>query len=274
MRLEVHLVAGARTTPHPLLLTVGGPIYCMQLKTLARNVHASLACTDYGPNRYEGAGERAGRLEDWGDPQYLAAVARVPAQLRREGIQISKLVVVGVSYSGFGNAELVATHPELRPAALIVVDSYLDLPARYAALPPSHPTRKEIETALGGPLSARPSAYEARSPSHHLDGIARAIRDGMVLVDVWSVSAEEQHEFLGATCSRWANAEWLSRLATLLGRPVTGWVTQMPHAHALWDRGAGLLQLAGVADTTRPLNAKPFAFQPGKAPPPASYCVA
>lgn len=273
MRLELHLAADARTTPHPLLLTVGGPVYCMQLTNLARNLHASLACTDYAANRYEKAGERAARVEDWGDPRYLAAVAGVPAELRREGVKSSKLLVVGVSYSGFANAELVATHPELRPAALVVVDSYLDLPARYSALPPSHPTHQEIEKVLGGPLETRAAAYAARSPSHHLDGLARAIRGGMAFVDVWSVAAEEQREFAGATCSRAANAEWLSRLATLLGRPVTGWVTHMPHAHALWDRGMGLLQLAGVARTTRPLRATPFSFRPGMPPPPGSYCA-
>jgi pimeloyl-ACP methyl ester carboxylesterase len=274
MRLELHLVPGARdAAPHMLLLTLGGPIYCAQLRTLAANVDASLACTDYGPNRYEGMGERAGRREDWGDPAYLADVARVPAQLRRSGVKISKLVVVGVSYSGYANAELVATHPELRPAALVVVDSYLDLPARYEALPASHPTRKEMELALGGTLAARRPVYEARSPSRHLDGLARAIRGGMHFVDVWSVSAGEQREFRGATCSLLANAQWLADLAGMLGAPVTGYVTHMPHAHALWDRGMGLLQLAGVARTDRPLLAHRVTFRPGAAPPAGSYCT-
>src|SRR5581483_4217231 len=101
-----------------------------------------------------------------------------------------------------------------------------------------------------------------------------AIRGGMSFVDVWSVSPGEAREFRGATCSRRANAEWLARLATLLGRPVTGYVTRLPHAHALWDRGMGLLQLAGVARTTRPLEATPFVFEPRMPPAPASYCAA
>ncbi|MDE3070258.1 MAG: hypothetical protein KGJ43_05970, partial [Acidobacteriota bacterium] len=141
MRLAVQLAPGARSAPHPLLLTLGGPTYCAQLRNLARHLGASLACTDYGPNRYETVGQRSGRLEDWGDPQYLADVARVPGDLRRQGVRISQLIIVGVSYSGFANAELVATHPELHPAALVVVDSYLDLPARYDALPATHETR-------------------------------------------------------------------------------------------------------------------------------------
>ena len=43
----------------------------------------------------------AGRREDWGDPAYDAAVAQLPVKLRGEGVKISKLVVIGVSYSGF-----------------------------------------------------------------------------------------------------------------------------------------------------------------------------
>ena len=159
---------------------------------LARHIDASLACTDYGPNRYEGVGGRALRKEDWGDPAYDSAVARVPDRLRAQGVKISKLIVVGVSYSGYANAELVATHPELRAAALIVVDSYLDLPARYLALPRHHETRREIERVLGGTLEARPAAYQARSPSHHLAGLAQAMRHGTRLVVVWSLAPEEK----------------------------------------------------------------------------------
>jgi pimeloyl-ACP methyl ester carboxylesterase len=130
-------------------MTVGGRMYCVQLEALARNVGASLVCADYGANRYLARGERAGRQMDWGDPAYLAEVARVPDELRRQGVKIGELVLVGVSYSGFANTELVATHPELRPAALIMVDSYLDLPARYRALPPRHATKAELERAMG-----------------------------------------------------------------------------------------------------------------------------
>lgn len=272
MRVELHLAPGAHSSPHMLLFTLGGPIYCQQLATLARNEHASLACADYGPNRYEGAGGRAGRLEDWGDPRYLALVAKLPAKLRAEGVKISKLVLVGVSYSGYANAELVATHPEIHADALIVVDSYLDLTARFDALPLHHETRAEMQTVLGGTPATKPDAYSSRSPSHHLLGLAEAIHHGTRLVVVWSTSAEERREFRGATCSRLANAQWLSQIANILDQPVTGYVTHMRHAHALWDRGEGLLALAGVAQTTRPLLAKAVAFSPGAAPPRSSYC--
>jgi pimeloyl-ACP methyl ester carboxylesterase len=273
MRLELHLQPDARSSPQLVLMTVGGSVYCMQLEALAHHVHASLVCTDYGPNRYRARGERSARLMDWGDPAYLAQVARVPSLLQARGVKIGQLVLVGVSYAGYGNAELVATHPEMRPAALIVVDSYLDLPARYRALPPGHPTKTELERAMGGTLDQRPGAYARRSPSNNLVGLATAIRGGMRFVDVWSTSSGESREFHEATCSRLAHALWLGRLAGLLHSPVTGYVTQMPHAHALWDRGQGLLQLARVRPTTRPLEAQPVVFSPGIATPPTgSYC--
>jgi pimeloyl-ACP methyl ester carboxylesterase len=271
-RLEVHLSPDARLRPRPLLFTVGGPVYCMQLQQLASHIDASLACTDYGPNRDEGVGRRSLRREDWGDPAYDAAVATVPGLLRKQGVKISQLVVVGVSYSGYADAELVATHPELHPAALIVVDSFLDLRARYEALPADHPTRAEIVSVVGGTPEQRAAAYVARSPSGHLAGLATAIRNGMKLVVVWSLAASEVREFLGATCSRLADAQWLAELAQRLGRPVTGYVTHMPHAHALWDRGQGLLRLARVTATGRPLYAHPVTFSPDGEVPAGSYC--
>jgi pimeloyl-ACP methyl ester carboxylesterase len=271
-RLSVQLVAGARISPHPLLLTLGGPIYCGQLQKLAATLNASLACADYPANGYSGSGGRAKRKNDWGDPAYLGAVAGYPAELRRQGVKISKLVLVGVSYSGYANAELAATHPELRPAALIVVDSYLDLPARFRALPDYHETRKEMIAVIGGTPAQLPGAYEVRSPSHHLDGLAAAVKGGMKLVDVWSVSAAERREFVGATCSTLANSQWLSDLAGVLGRPVTGYVTQLPHAHALWFYGRSLLALAGLASAPRPLPAHEVTFRPRAPVPAGSDC--
>src|SRR5262249_15855689 len=113
VRSRLIAAPGARVSPHLLLMTEGGPIYCMQLRTLARPLDASLVCADYGRNRYERPGQQALRLEDWGDPAYDAAVALLPAQLEARGLKVSKLVVVGVSYSGFANAELVASQPRL-----------------------------------------------------------------------------------------------------------------------------------------------------------------
>jgi len=272
VREELHLVPDARLRPHLLLMTLGGPNYCVQLENLARKVDANRLCADYGPDRYETPSERSGRVEDWGDPAYDAAVAKLPAQLERSGVKVSALVVLGVSYSGYANAELVASQPELRPAALIVVDSFLDLTARFDALPSYHETRKEIQTVLGGTPDQIPQAYENRSPSYHMDGLATAIQHGTKFVDVWSVSAREKREFLGATCSPAANAQWLNKLAGKLGRPVTGYVTHLPHAYALWDYGRGLLALAGFGYALPPRTARAFTFTPNGAPPAGSYC--
>jgi pimeloyl-ACP methyl ester carboxylesterase len=272
-RVELHLVPDARTRPHPLLMTLGGPIYCGLLLPLARYLDASRLCPDYGRNGETSGASRSRRVEDWGDPAYLGFVARLPRQLRAAGVKISKLVLVGVSYSGYADAELLATHPELRAAALVVIDSYLDLAARYRALPAWHPTHAEIENVLGGTLTQRPAVYAARSPSHHLGGLAEAIRTGTKLVVVWSVAPAERKEFNGATCSLAADAEWLSRLAGLLGRPVIGYVTRMQHADALRNWGEHILALAGVGPPFRsPLPARVFTFAPGRPPPAGSYC--
>jgi hypothetical protein len=273
VRTQLILAPGARVSPHPLLLTVGGPIYCMQLRHLAHYLDASLLCTDYGPNHYERPGQRGGRLEDWGDPAYDAVVARLPARIEARGVKVSKLIVVGVSYSGFANAELVASQPRLHPAALVMIDSYLDLAARFAALPPNHPTRAEILTALGGTPEQVPAAYAQRSPSHHLARLAADIRSGMRFIDVWSVASSEAYEFRGATCSEDASARWLSQLAAIAGHPVAGYVTELPHARALWNHGRSVLRLAGIGSASRPLHARRVLFRPGAPAPANSYCV-
>jgi pimeloyl-ACP methyl ester carboxylesterase len=272
LRVQLEAAAGARLRPHLLLMTLGGPVYCGQLLPLARYLDASLLCPDFGRNGETSGHSRSKRVEDWGDPSYLAAVARLPARLEADGLKVSGLVLVGASYAGYANTELVATHPELHPRALIVVDSFLDLPERYRALPVEHETRAEITRVLGGTLGQRPDAYAARSPSGHLDGLAVAVRAGMQLVDVWSVALAERREFNGATCSPAANAQWLSELASLLGRPVTGYVTRLEHAEALRSWWRELLAFAGLGRPFRALPARAVVFQPGAPVPAGSVC--
>jgi hypothetical protein len=274
VRAEVYAAPDARRRARPALLTVGGPIYCRQLLQLATYMHASLLCADYWRNEATAPGLRDKRFMDWGDPQYGTAVATLPERARRAGIRISKLILAGVSYTGYANAQLVATHPELHPAALIVVDSYLDLPARFQAAKPWRPTRKEIATVIGGTLAEKPAAYRERSPSHHLDGLAKAIRGGMRLVVVWTVSPAERIRYVGATCSRYASAEWLSKLASELRRPVDGYVTRLEHAKALWHHYPSLLALAGLErHSTDSRVFGRFRFRPGAPPSPESYCA-
>ena len=203
-------------SPHLLLLTVGAPIYCMQLRHLAHYLDASLLCTDYGPNRYEQPGERTGRLEDWGSPAYDAAVARLPARIEAQGVKVSKLIVVGCLYSAFANAELVASQPRLHPAALIMIDSYLDLAARFAALPPDHPTRAEIVQSVGGTPAQVPDAYAAPLPSHHLgtlaarDPLRHAVRRRLERGSVGGARISRR-DVLGGARMR----SWLAQLATI-----------------------------------------------------------
>jgi len=251
LRITTRVPAGAHIVARPLVLTLGGPVYCNQVRSLARRLGASLLCPDYGRDGERSGRSRAHRVEDWGDPRYLAAVARLPERLKDEGVKISGLILVGASYAGYAVAELAATHPELRPRALIIVDGFLDLPARFRALTVGQPTRSEMIRVLGGPLSRRRRTYELRSPSDHLGGLAEDVRHGMRLVDVWSVGPRAAREFNGAMCSREANALWLRRLARILHRPVTGYVTTLPHAYALWYWWPQLLSLARLAPPAR-----------------------
>jgi hypothetical protein len=95
----------------------------------------------------------------------------------------------------------------------------------------------------------------------------------MRFVDIWSLAPSEAHEFRGATCSVDANARWLGQLATVAGHPVAGYVTQLQHAHALWEHGRSVLKLAGIGRPQKPLPARRVLFQPGAVVPADSYCV-
>jgi hypothetical protein len=272
LREELRLLPDAYVRARPLLMTLGGPVYCGQLFELAAYIDASVVCADYGRNGETSGLTRSKRVEDWGDPAYLAAAARLPGRLKAQGVKFSELVLIGASYAGYANTELVATHPELRPRALVVVDSFLDLPERYAALRSGAQTALEMVRVLGGTLSQRAAVYAARSPSHHLAGLAAAIRAGTRFVDIWSTGAAEKREFNGATCSPAANANWLSALALVLHRPVSGYVTPLRHADALRNWWREVLALAGLDRPYRRFPARTLTFRPDAPIPSASYC--
>lgn len=273
MRVESHLLPDARVRPHLLLMTLGGTVYCGRLFEVAAYLDASLVCPDYYLNGERSGASRSARVEDWGDPRYLNEVAALPARLRAEGVRISGLVLIGASYAGYANAELVATHPWLRPRAMIMVDSFFDLGSRYEALPPTHETRLEMEKVLGGPYPQLASVYESRSPSSHLEALAGAMRAGMRFVNVWSTSPAEDREFNGATCSKTADALWMSRLATLLGRPLVAYVTQLAHGDAVLHWSESLSILAGLHAGKSGLPGRPITFRPGAGIPADSYCA-
>ncbi len=220
--------------PMGLMVTTGGWAYCEQARPVARRTGYTLMCGRYARDGYLGPGLRPLRHLDWGNPVYLASLA---AAVRNAHARIGgRLVLVGVSYSGFGVAVLASHHPELHPDALIVVDSFLDLVARRAKLPDTHETAREIDRETGG------AALELRRRSVSVSGLAKLVRAGTQITVVWSVSTEEEQFFRGATCDVDADAATLSRLSRVLGRPVTAWVTQSRHGVDFWRHGADMVE--------------------------------
>ena len=242
------LVATAYPAPRPqgVMVTSGGWAYCEQLRPLARRTHYTLLCGRYAKDGYTGRGLRARRRLDWGDPGYLSSLARRAQALHRE--VGGRLLLVGVSCSGFGVATLAAHHPELRPDRLIVIDSYLDLVARRRRLPDRHVTAREIDRETGG------SNNELRWRSASAADLARLLRGGTRLTVVWSISEHERRFFNGATCARDASAATLARLAHDLDRPVPAWVTNTRHGVNLWRNGRAIVggRMPGRQVTFRP----------------------
>lgn len=239
-----------------VLATSGGYTYCGQALPIARRLGYTLVCGRYVKDGYVGPGTRARRWLDWGNPAYLNELAAgIAAVHRRVG---GPLVLVGVSYSGYGVATLVARHPELRPTRVVVVDSYLDLVARRSRLPGWHETAREIDRETGGTRAA----LAARGPS--IAGLAKLVRGGTQLHVIWSVSPAEAREFRGATCNRGADAGPLAALARQLGRPFTAWVTRNRHGVTFWRYGS-LLAQGGTVGTK-------MVFPPTGTIPPGSTC--
>jgi pimeloyl-ACP methyl ester carboxylesterase len=243
--------------PHAkgVLVTTGGWAYCQQVRALARRSRLTLLCGRFPTDGYIGPGLRTHRHLDWGNGAYLRALAREAGMLHeRVG---GELLLVGVSYSGFGVATLASHHPELRPDRLIVIDSYLDLAARRAAAG-TGAIGREIDVETGGSKAA----LEQRSV--RIDGLAELVAAGTRLQVIWSIAPDEAREFKGATCNLTANAAVLQRLANALGKPVPGWVTTNRHGHDLWDHGRGILR--------GELPGKRVSFRPGGSVPPWAVC--
>jgi pimeloyl-ACP methyl ester carboxylesterase len=232
--------------PRGLMVTTGGWAYCEQLRRIARTNGYALICGRYYKDGYVGPGLRLLRHLDWGDPRYLAQFARKISAVH--GQVGGQLILMGVSYSGFGVATLASHHPELRPSRLIVIDSYLDLPARRRKLPDSHETAREIDKETGGSRAA----LQRRSVT--ASGLARLLRGGTRLTVIWSVSEQERRLFNGATCDRTANAGILAGLARTLHRPIRAWVTERRHGADLWRYGTSIIlgRVPGRRVTFRP----------------------
>jgi pimeloyl-ACP methyl ester carboxylesterase len=230
----------AIVTIHPafdakgVIATSGGWAYCQQVRSLARRFRYTLVCGGYPKDGYTQRGLRRLRHLDWGSPMYLDSLARVIRKVHRE--TGGPLVLLGVSYSGFGVATLASHHPELRPDRLIVIDSYMDLVARRRHSPEGSLTAIEIDGETDG------SDREVRQRSVRVDGLARLVNEGTELVPIWTISDHERMLFRGATCDRTASAETLSQLPRRLRHPVSAWITQTRHGHNLWDRGREIMR--------------------------------
>jgi pimeloyl-ACP methyl ester carboxylesterase len=241
--------------PRGLIVTTGGWIYCANTRTLAREAGYTLLCGRYAKDGYTWYNLHAKRHLDWGNPVYLAQFAHAIARVHRQ--VGGPLIFVGVSYSAFGMATLASHHPELRPSMLVVVDSYLDLVARWRHSA-NDPIGREIERETGPSLAA----LKARSVD--VKGLAKLIRRGTKLSVIWSITNKEKWAFQGATCARDANANTLAKLANVLGRPVSGWVTRGEHGFDLWDNASAILAGHNPGREVR--------FRPGGAVPANSYC--
>jgi hypothetical protein len=250
--VTTYAASGARG----IMVTTGGWAYREQAPPLARRLRYTLVCGRYAKDAYTGLGLRARRRLDWGNPAYLASLAAsARAQHRRTG---GRLILVGVSYSGYGVAALATRHPELRPDALVVIDSYFDLVARRRALSPRHVTALEIDSETGGRQD------ELRRRSVDAARLARLVRSGTRLTTVWTISEQEARLFNRATCGRDASAATLRRLAGALGRPVTAWVTRTRHGVNLWRHGPRVVE-------GRPPGRR-VVFRPGGDIPPGAVC--
>jgi pimeloyl-ACP methyl ester carboxylesterase len=238
-----------------VMVTSGGWAYCNQVRALARKKELTLLCGRYPKDGYVGPALRSRRHLDWGEKNYLSSLAHEARALHdRLG---GELLLVGVSYSGFGVAALASQHPELRPDRLIVIDSYLDLVARREAAG-SGAIGREIDIETGG----TDAALMARNV--RVDRLARLVAAGTRLQVIWSIAPDEAREFKGATCNRAANAAVLQQLADTLGRPVAGWVTENRHGHDLWDHGRRIMR--------GDLPGRKVFFRPGGAAPAAAVC--
>jgi hypothetical protein len=217
--------------PKGLMVTSAGWPYCLQMRRLARDSGYTLLCGRFWKDGYTDFNLRRRRHLDWGNPAYLAAYAKV---IRAVHAKVGgKLVMIGVSASGFAVATLAGHHPEIRPDRLIVIDSYLDLLARRRAA--KYLTAHEIDEETGGSEAA------LRARSVPVSGLATLERQGTEFAFIWTVSADERHEFNGATCNRDAYAATLARLAQVSRRPVRAWVSHAKHGHNLWDHGPAIV---------------------------------
>jgi dipeptidyl aminopeptidase/acylaminoacyl peptidase len=133
-----------------------------------------------------GEGRRLG-LFSWGDPGQIADLARMPALVRSQGVNVypNRVYAVGGSMGGQETLLPLARHPHLLAGAA-AFDAGTDMARRYWDFPglPDGPTLQRLaREEIGGTPLTNPAAYAARSPDTYARQIALS---GVPLLLYWS----------------------------------------------------------------------------------------
>jgi len=133
-----------------------------------------------------GEGRRLGDFS-WGDPGQIADLARMPAIVRAQGVNVDPhhVYAVGGSMGGQETLLLLARHPHLLAGAA-AFDPSTDMARRYwdfEDLPDGHVLQQLAREEIGGTPLTDPSAYAVRSPDTYARQIALS---GVPLLLYWS----------------------------------------------------------------------------------------
>jgi pimeloyl-ACP methyl ester carboxylesterase len=133
-----------------------------------------------------GEGRRLGDFS-WGDPAQIADLARMPAIVRAQGVNVDpqRIYAIGGSMGGQETLLLLARHPHLLAGAA-AFDPSTDMARRYwdfAGLPHGRSLQQLAREEIGGTPLTDSTAYAARSPDTYARRIALS---GVPLLLYWS----------------------------------------------------------------------------------------
>jgi pimeloyl-ACP methyl ester carboxylesterase len=123
----------------------------------------------------------------WGDPGQIADLARMPAIVRADGVNVDRrrIYAFGGSMGGQETLLLVARHPHLLAGAA-VFDAATDMARRYwdfGKLPDGRDLQRLARVEVGGTPLTDPGGYAVRSPDNYARQIALS---GVPLQLFWS----------------------------------------------------------------------------------------
>jgi dipeptidyl aminopeptidase/acylaminoacyl peptidase len=133
-----------------------------------------------------GEGRRLGAFS-WGDPGQIVDLARMPAIVRAQGVNVDprRVYAIGGSMGGQETLLLLARDPNLLAGAA-AFDPGTDMARRYwdfAGLPGGRGLQRLARKEIGGTPLTDPDAYAARSPDTYARRIALS---GVPLLLYWS----------------------------------------------------------------------------------------